>query len=213
MVYDIMALEIQQSINQILASSTVGAGLFAHSPTGKKMIRQGELKKDIKTGEKRAELMEKGYQRAGLSPEEAQVKAHEIREQVIKDKKELAHLSGDVSNYEDIAFDEQMLEVQKEELQEKINKQQEKVQKQEEAKQRDQKLEDIAKKTIEEAQRANRLEQREARIKAIKEAQNDAIEKGLEKIERDKRTQDFISMVMEGTPQSSNVREVIKYGK
>lgn len=207
-----MALEIQQSINQILASSTLGMGLFLHTPAGKKLVRTGELKQNIKNAEEKAELAEKGYQKAGLSPEEAQVKAHDIREQVIKDKKELAELTGDVSNYEDIARDEEMVEVQREELEEKLNKQQEAVQKQAEAKQREQELEDVAKKTVEEAQRSNRLEQREAKVKALKQNQNDAIEKGLEKVERDRKTQEFLNMVMEGTTPSPKAREVIKYG-
>ena len=116
-------MAIQQSVNQLLGQFVIGAGLYAHSPEAQKGAQVRQLRKDVAEGEERALSAEKGYQRAGYGPEEAQVKAHPIREEVIRSKKELARLTNAGPEvYEDIAYDEEMLEVQKEELEQKIAK-------------------------------------------------------------------------------------------
>lgn len=46
---------IQQSINQMLYTGTVGAGLYAHSPAGQKQAKIKSLEKNVKTYNKKIE--------------------------------------------------------------------------------------------------------------------------------------------------------------
>lgn len=85
---------------------TVAAGLYAHSPAGKK----AELKKSIKQGEESFQKAQEGYQKAERTPEEAEKLASTILEGNIEKKKRLAEMTGDISVYEDIAYDEQYLD-------------------------------------------------------------------------------------------------------
>lgn len=47
---------IQQSVNQALTSAQIGAGLYAHTPMGRKMAALQELKREEKDINKRIEI-------------------------------------------------------------------------------------------------------------------------------------------------------------
>ena len=116
-----MALELQQSVNQIWSSATWAAGLYAHLPQVQQKRAQAQkiksLSKSISEGEQRSLAIEEGYQKAGASLKEAQVAAHKERKRVVSEKEELARLTqAGPRAYEDIAYDEEMLAVQQEEL-------------------------------------------------------------------------------------------------
>jgi pyruvate/oxaloacetate carboxyltransferase len=99
-------MAIQQQINSLLGMGTIAAGLYTQSPAGKK----AELKRSIKQGEESFQKAQIGYQKAEKTPEEAEQLASSILEGNIEKKKRLAEMTGDISVYEDIAYDEQYLD-------------------------------------------------------------------------------------------------------
>ena len=68
---------IQQNINQLLGSATVAAGLWAHSPGGKKYAETRQLKKNI-------ENLTERYNQKNISFEEQEALHNMIRESATK---------------------------------------------------------------------------------------------------------------------------------
>ena len=187
-----MALEIQQSINQILSSASGFASI------GKMIHNQREANK-IQQESFQAQEREREYNK----PEN--VKARRIEELNAQAKQSVATWNDRVNSLTQEGYTPEQAEaIATKDLDKELSIYEE--------------LYDLGEKeamkknaeTYNQAQVAK--EQWTEKQEKIKQSQNDAIQQGLEKLERDQKTQSFISMVMEGTTPSPKAREVIKYG-
>ena len=127
----------QQSVNQLLGSASVAAGLYAHLPEVQKKRAEKEEYKSLskeydpqttttKTG-REGVAAEKGLQKAGLTPEEAAYQTIPYQEEDLAKIKRLAELEKDPTKkeklYEAAGYTQGMIEMQNTEYGEYLEKQ------------------------------------------------------------------------------------------
>lgn len=136
-------MAIQQSINQLLGSASIAAGLYAHQPNvQKKRAEKEEYKSlskeyDPKTQTtqvgRKGVAAEKGLQEAGLTPEEAAYQTIPYHQEDLEKVKRLAELEKDPKKkselYEAAGHTQNMIEMKNKEYGEYLTKQRDNEQK------------------------------------------------------------------------------------